>query len=347
MATTVRAATGLACALALSGCGGHLFRPLPARSEPVARIAFGSCLRQGKPQPVWDALVAAEPDLTLLLGDNVYADTHDPAVLAAAYEALFAEPGFQRLRAVSPVLAIWDDHDYGWNDAGAEYPMRRESERLFLAHFDAGRRSARRRRAGIYEAHRFGRPGRRLQVLLLDGRSFRSRRGDEPTDDPAATMLGAAQWRWLEAELRRPAELRLVVSGVQVVADTVRRECWGDFPRERRRLFELVATTGAGGVVLLSGDRHFGELSRFDGGPYPLYDLTSSGMNVAIGSNSREDVRNDHRVGEPYLGDNYGTVTIDWTAPDPTVDLRIHDVTGAPRLSHRLRLSELQPAAGR
>ena len=113
-----------------------------------------------------------------------------------------------------------------------------------------------------------------MQVILLDTRWFRSalkpsddrgKPGKErylPDADPAKTMLGEAQWRWLEEQLRQPAELRLLVSSIQVVAEGHGWERWGNFPLERQRLYRLIADTRAQGVVFLSGDRHVGALYR-------------------------------------------------------------------------------------
>jgi alkaline phosphatase D len=166
------------------------------------------------------------------------------------------------------VLATWDDHDYGANDAGAEYPKKRESQQVFLDFFGVPKDHPRRKQEGVYNAHVFGPPGKRVQVILLDGRYFRSplkkgyqpgepgegRRGKySPNTDPDATMLGEAQWRWLAEQLKVPAEVRLIGSGIQVVADEHGSETWGNFPNERRRLFRLIRDSKASGVVLLSG----------------------------------------------------------------------------------------------
>src|SRR5436190_18218787 len=80
---------------------------------PLRRIAFGSCAHQDRPQPIWDAVVAARPDLFLFIGDTVYADTTDMDAMRATYARLAALPGYQKLLRTCPVLATWDDHDYG------------------------------------------------------------------------------------------------------------------------------------------------------------------------------------------------------------------------------------------
>ena len=94
--------------------------------------------------------------------------------------------------------------------------------------------------------------------------------------------VGDRQWGWLERQLRQPAELRLVVSSIQVIPEEHGFERWANLPRERERLFELIRSNGANGMVLLSGDRHLAEISRlpFEVVGYSLYEVTSSSMNA-------------------------------------------------------------------
>jgi alkaline phosphatase D len=334
-----------------------LTRAGEAFAEPLRRIAFGSCAQQDAPQPIWDAVLATDPELFLFLGDNIYGDTTDMAVLRAKYRQLGEQPGYRKLRQGVPVLAVWDDHDYGANDAGAEYPMKAESQQAFMDFFGVPNDSPRRRRAGVYDARVFGPPGRRVQVILLDLRYFRSPLGRRevgaeqralgygpyaPNTAPDATMLGAAQWRWLARQLAVPAELRLIASSVQVVASEHGWETWGQLPHERRRLFDLIRTARADGVLFLSGDVHWGELSRAADGPYPLYDFTSSALNQEWPQ--ALNLPNARRVGTVvYPYPNFGTVEIGWDDVDPTVRLRLRaERGGEPVLAHELRLSELR-----
>src|SRR5688500_12956235 len=124
-----RIAASFACAALLLGAGAVT---RSAEEEPLRRFAFGSCARQERPQPIWDAVVEARPQLFTFLGDNIYGDTEDMAVLRQKYGLLGAQPGFRKLKATCPIRATWDDHDYGVNDGGAEYPKRRESQQVFL-----------------------------------------------------------------------------------------------------------------------------------------------------------------------------------------------------------------------
>jgi alkaline phosphatase D len=326
----------------------------PRQERAISRIAFGSCAHQDKPQPIWDVVLKAEPELFLLLGDNVYGDTLDMTVLRDKYAKLAAQPGFVKLRETCPVLATWDDHDYGQNDAGAEYPMKRESQQLLLDFLGEPAESPRRNQEGVYTARVFGPPGRRVQVILLDTRYFRSPLRQSVTRDPRngphaenaapdATVLGAAQWAWLADQLRQPAELRIIGSSVQVVSQGHGWETWGNFPRERARLLRLIRETRASGVIFLSGDRHMAELSleRGDGAPYPLLDLTSSGL-TQTRPTSRPFEENTRRVGPYYNEPNFGLIEVDWSSDDPRVEMKAIGLDGAAKVSHEVRLSELR-----
>ncbi len=322
-------------------------------AQPLTRIAFGSCARQDRPQPIWDAVVQQKPELFIFLGDNIYADTTDPQVMRRKYAQLAARRGFAKLRASCRILATWDDHDYGQNDAGAEYPMKELSRQIFLDFWKVPADSPRRKHDGVYGATVLGPPGRRVQVILLDTRWSRSplKRGPRedpaeghpgpylPSDDPQATLLGDAQWQWLEAQLRKPAELRLICSSIQVIPDEHRYEKWGNLPRERERLFDLIRRTGAGGVLILSGDRHMAELSRLPARVvgYPLYELTSSALNQR--TRWTNDI-NRYRIGCVYREPNFGLIRIDWEAGTVTLEIRGED--GTLRIRQRVRLDALR-----
>jgi alkaline phosphatase D len=352
-----RALLAAAGAFALAGCtttpGPREIAGVPAPPLlPVRRIAIGSCTDQAKPQPIWNTVLADRPDLAIFAGDNVYASDvpWSLAKLEQAYALQAAVPGFARLRASVPHLAIWDDHDYGMNDGGAGFAHRQASKDAFLQFWQAGANDPRRTREGIYHAETFGPPGQRLQVILLDARWFKSpwkptdqrnAPGKErylPDEDPAKTMLGAAQWAWLERQLREPADLRLIVSGIQVVADGHGWERWGNFPLERARLVRAIAGTRANGVVFISGDRHVGALyAQLREAPYPLYELTSSGITHPWKDAAEAG---PNRIGALFTEPHFGVVEIDWAAR--TVQLQIKDQAGAVRRSQGIPLSLLQ-----
>lgn len=312
-------------------------------TRALARIAFGSCCDQRRSQPIWRPIVARAPELFLFIGDNVYADAEHESRLQAAYDELGRSPGFTSLRRGTPVMAVWDDHDFGRNDVGAEYPLREASQRIMLDFFGEPADSPRRTRAGVYDAKVIGPVGRRVQIVLLDCRYHRSALVPagpgvmryRPNDDPDATVLGAEQWTWLADVLQQPAELRLVVSSFQVIADEHPFESWGLFPRERERLYALLAATP--GVILLSGDRHRGELSKVEHPPlvYPLFELTSSSLNLPLPGVEP----NRWRIGPQVEDANFGWIGIDWERE--RVELALFGDTGTALLEHRVELATL------
>ncbi|MCS7022959.1 MAG: alkaline phosphatase family protein [Gemmataceae bacterium] len=348
------------CTLAviMLGTGG-----LKAEPPPISRIAFGSCSDQDKPLPIFETIAAARPELMLFLGDTMYADLDrsvevTPEVIRKKYAQLAEVPSFRKLRAACPrFLGIWDDHDYGINDAGAEWKYKAEAQQALLDFFEVPKDDPRRHRQGVYHAETFGPPGQRLQIILLDTRYHRSPLKKGPLDpklrlvpylpntDPDATILGSDQWRWLEEQLRQPADLRLLVSSIQVLADEHPFEKWANFPRERERLYELLRRTKAEGLIILSGDRHHGEISldpKVLG--YPLYDITASGFNQAS-KRWRAPEPNSKRVAAVPFGDHFGWITIDWQSPDPQILIQLRDVDGDALAGIKLRRSMLQNVA--
>jgi alkaline phosphatase D len=319
---------------------------------PISRIAFGSCAHQERDQPIWEPILRTKPELFLFIGDNIYADTEDMDVMRAKYKKLGDKPGYKKLLAACPVLATWDDHDYGRDDAGAEYPKKKESQEAFLDFFGIAKDSPRRKQEGVYHSEVFGPAGKRVQIILLDTRYHRTALKKDlkrpknigqyvPVEDENATILGAAQWKWLEQQLKVPAEVRLVCSSIQVVAEDHGFEKWMNIPKERAKLYGLIRDTKASGVIFLSGDRHLAELSMMEGAGYPLFDLTSSGLNQG-NKRWRALETNKHRVATMNMGDNYGLVKIDWEKTDPVISLEIHDDEGDVIIRRKVPLSRLQ-----
>jgi alkaline phosphatase D len=189
----------------------------------------------------------------------------------------------------------------------------------------------------------------RVQIILLDLRWFRSplKASDErgapgkeryvPDPDPAKTMLGPVQWAWLADELRKPAEIRLIVSSTQVLAEGHGWERWGNMPLERQKLLDTIRDSDAKGVVLLSGDRHVGALYReTPPGLYPIYEVTSSGLNMVYWAANEPG---PNRLGALYPAANFGVVDIDWWEHKVTLALR--DEGGNTRRSAILGFDEL------
>ncbi len=343
-----------------------------ARSELViTTLGFGSCARQERPQPIWNTINAARCDAFVLCGDNIYGDSSDPAVLRNKYALLAAMPGFAKLRQTTPLFATWDDHDYGINDGGAGFAGAAAAQREFCDFFQVPATSPRRTTPGIHDCVTFGPAGQRVQLILLDTRMFRSPLKKDPAKpkvtipntDEGATVLGEGQWAWFERRLREPAEIRVVISSIQLISTEHGSEKWANFPKERTRFLELLRRTQSQGVLVISGDRHMAELSALtpvDGAPYPLYDLTTSGLNQPIpqkpepkeGNPQEPETKpaapkkpqpNRHRLHKrPYTGSNFGLMRVKWDGPNPSLRLEVCGLEGEVVLSRDIPFSELR-----
>ncbi len=313
----------------------------------LERIALGSCLDQAKPQPIWKAVLDQRPQLFIMMGDNVYGDgpSADLRELRQAYADQAKHPDLAEVRERVPFLRVWDDHDYGLNDGGANFAHKAKAAGLFHEFWQSRPEAP----EGLYHSRIYGPSGRRVQIVMLDTRWFRSplkpktesfpHRGRyEPDDDAAKTMLGEAQWAWLEQELRKPADLRILVSGIQVVAEGHGFERWGNLPRERDRLLRLIDTTGAKGVILISGDRHSGALYKQERpNAYPLVELTSSSLNRPYGP--PQDAQTPERISELYHRENFGLISIDWQAG--LVSLALKGITGDDAAAIAIKFADL------
>lgn len=295
-------------------------------AKNVSTFAFGSCSDQKRPQPLWDDIVAQHPQVWIWLGDNIYGDSESMDTLKAKYDKQKSNPVYQQLVKATSVIGVWDDHDYGVNDGGKEYPRRVESQQLMLDFMGVPGNAPIRKQAGVYSAHSFGKSGHRVKVILLDGRYFRDplkKNGKDNIPDPSGDMLGEAQWTWLEHELTSSdADAHIIGCGIQFLAEDHPYEKWANFPTARKRLIDLLVKTHVKGAILISGDRHIAEVSRITvpGLKYDLYDITSSGLTHV--SKPHEEP-NQHRVGDMVAKLNYGMITYNWDKKPLTATVNI------------------------
>ncbi|MGC6444187.1 MAG: alkaline phosphatase D family protein [Rubripirellula sp.] len=322
-------------------------RPSVLSTEKVVRrVIFGSCIKQDQPMPIFEEMLKQDSDLALLIGDNIYGDTDDMAVLREKYQTLRRNPHYSAFERSVPILATWDDHDYGLNDGGADFVKRSESQAEFLHFWNVPKNSGRWDREGVYHCEILGPPGSRLQVILLDTRFFRSPLKQGPTrrvagpyvadPDPSKTMLGDDQWKWLAEWLLEPAEVRLVVSSIQCLPEAAGQETWSNLPAERKKLLDLLRSTSANGVILLSGDRHWAELSVLRNElDYPLYELTSSSLNQKHPRGTPSENR-FRAVPQTFHQENFGLIDVDWSQTRPEVELQLLDAEGQTRISQRV-----------
>ena len=328
---------------------------LPGENTTLTRIAFGSCNHQSRSQHMWAEIMKKNPQLFMLIGDNIYGDSlwegdADLSSLRDAYAEQAQHPEFAAFRRSVPMMTTWDDHDFGFNDGGADFAFRRWSEDIYETFWNSPQ--AVRDRPGVYESRMFGPEGKRVQVLMLDTRYFRS--GFDrmpfteerpplgpyvPSGDTSKTMLGEAQWQWLSQELAKPADLRLVVSSIQVITDAHDYESWEQLPAERERLMQALGGANGGGTLLLTGDRHAGGIYRTMLGGNELWELTSSSLNLAFNDTASNTAREPDptRVTDLISEENFGTIDIDWAGK--TFTMRLFGNEGETRAERTVRWS--------
>jgi alkaline phosphatase D len=315
-----------------------------ASDTVLTRIAFGSCVNENRPMAFWDVIAEQKPQAFLLIGDNVYGDTRstnsaDMPTLTASYRKLSARQEFDRFRRSVPMMTTWDDHDFGANDAGGSFAFKEYAEKAYESYW--GSSDEVKSRPGVYESRIVGPEGKRVQFIILDSRFFRSDLVAMPYRDPGpalgwyiantdakATLLGDAQWQWLERELAKPADLRFIVSSIQLITSAHNYESWANFPKERERFYSLLAAKGVNNAVLLTGDRHAGAVYKTEvaGLTAPLWEITSSSLNFAFGKgDDRAREPDASRTGGLWGIPNFSVIDIDWAAKKVKFSLRRDD----------------------
>jgi alkaline phosphatase D len=317
------------------------------------KLAFGSCMHQEKSLSIFDVITEFQPNCFVFLGDNIYGDSRDTNVLKKKYDQLAGNSNYKNLKNKTKILATWDDHDYGENDAGKYYPMKKESKRLFLAFFEEPMDSKRYTHEGIYTSYIFKKRFKRIQLILLDNRTFRSdlkpfEKGmvkdsifkydleNVPIENSDSTMLGKDQWQWLENEFKKKADVRIIGSSTQFGVSYNGYESWANFPREKEKMLKLIQKTKAQGVFFISGDVHYAELSKLQNPfGYPIYDLTASGLTQSW----HLSAPNSNRIDDPVMENHFGM--LDFNFKNKTVQLQIIDRDKNVRINYPLKWKEL------
>lgn len=311
------------------------FLPYRTRTAPAAaadfRIAFGSCCRvqYDAEQPIWNAVRQLEPDMFFWLGDNIYADSDQPAVLADLYgRGRVVERLIPLLRS-TPQLAIWDDHDFGYNDSDGTSPYKEAALKVFR-NFWANPSYGEAQNPGVYFKQSYG----GVDFFFLDGRYHR-----DPivkADTTQKTMLGAAQKRWLKRELaasKSPFKVLVSGGGWSTAENEKGGDSWGVFLTERNEIFDFIRDNKIGGVFCISGDSHMGELNcipRSQAGGYDIYDFCSSPLaQMPANKNLRQGP--EVRIRDTWTRSvNVGLMQFDMTGETPTLTYTLHDVQGEP-----------------
>ncbi len=291
------------------------------------KYGLGSCLDQDREQSIWPSIKKEELDGFIFLGDNVYGDLPNGKLskMQRAYEVQKTKlPRW--LMNNKEILAIWDDHDFGLNDGGGNYPYKKEAEEMFLNFWNIPQSDPRRNREGIYFKQIKEIDGAVVEIIGLDTRYFRSelkgkKNAYEQNLDSSATILGQDQWAWLELSISNSnADIIVILSSIQILATNHPYEKWDNFPLERKRLLELIARVSKEiTIVAITGDRHKSGIYQNEN----FLEITASSLNKAASKGNETDPL---LIGNIYPIKNYGLLNIEPSKNIVTVS--IHDKNG-------------------
>lgn len=300
--------------------------PIPAKTGRI-RIAFGSCSKvsQFKGGPVYQAIADESPDLAIFVGDNSYfivgdgtknhfgtrgpiGDWNSPEGMLSRHLQTRVHPDLARLFRTVPCYGIWDDHDYGPNNADREFELREEAFRIFRQMW-ANPSYGDGQTAGVFSSFRFG----PVEVFLMDDRYHKYSALEHKDVTPHTGVIwGARQTDWLLAGLKATtAPIKIIANGTQFISQTEQGE--GHFQEakeEQQRVIDFLVAEKIGGVVFLSGDRHYSEAMRQlrpDGAL--LVECTSSPLQQGQEVGPLSDREHANQLWA-MRGNSYGLVTI-------------------------------------
>ena len=286
-------------------------------AEVEYKIGLGSCNNQNYPTPAWNSIENENLDAFFFLGDNVYGDIPSGELdyLKESYE-LFGSVLPAWLKETE-LLVIWDDHDFGLNDGGASYKYRSQSQKLFNDFWNIPQADERRSREGIYFSTSKLITNKKVLIIGLDTRYFRSdliKKGDtyQANIAPTSTILGREQWNWLKDQLSQPHDVLILATSIQLLATNHRFEKWGNFPHERAKLISMLEKLDST-VLIVSGDRHRGGIYKRGN----LIEITASSLNRGLPPYPETD---ELLLGETHTVHNYGL--IEFTNKNMTVVLK-------------------------
>ena len=300
-------------------------------NDSLFAIAFGSCDNQKINNELWPVINLNNPSVWIWGGDNVYSDTADMKVLQNNYTIQKQDSEYLKFVKNKIVMGTWDDHDYGLNDGGEEYPLKRESQQLFLDFIDVPKKAVKRKRDGVYTSKTITTNGNKVKIIVLDSRFFRtaltkatdSTKRFQPNKFGQGTLLGNDQWKWLENELQTSdANFNIIVSSIQFLSNKHGFESWGNFPHEVEKLEKMIVSAKTKGTIIISGDRHISTFSskNIKELPYPLIDFTSSGLTHTYKQFSGEE--NPFQKGEVVKDINFGLLKFDFKNNQVIMEIR-------------------------
>lgn len=324
------------------------------RTDPQEfTAAFGSCayvnetpydrpgIPYGSNYEIFDAIADKKPDIMLWLGDNTYlreADWNSWSGILHRNRHTRALPELKRLFSSTHQYAIWDDHDYGYNDCDRTYPHKYktlEAFKLYWANPNYGFQST----PGVFFQFSWS----DADFFMMDDRFYRS--PDKAVDDGTKTMLGQEQLAWLkDCLLSSEATFKIIVCGNQVLDENTIYESYNFYKKERTDILDFIRLNKVSGVLFLSGDMHHTELLKKEiPGFYTLYDFTSSSLTAGL--NPPSMLNNPQLLPNTLVTDRHGFGMLRFSGKknDRVLTMEAFDTNGSSMWIYSIHENDLKP----
>lgn len=321
------------------------------RTDPPAfKFAVGSCAyinedgfdRPGTPYgseyEIFTSIYKSKPDFMLWSGDNIYlreVDWNTKTGIQKRYTHTRSLPEMQPLLGSIHNYAIWDDHDFGPNDADRGFVSKKQTLDAFKLFW--GNLNYTFKDEGVTGSFQWA----DCQFFLMDDRWWRT-----PNDRTTGSReyFGQKQIQWLVDALKfSNAPFKFVIVGGQVGNPAKIFENFANYEEERTQLFDLITKEKIPGVIFISGDRHWTSLCKVDRpGSYPLYDLTISALTSGPSKPVKEEADAPYVEGTTVTKHNYGLLEISGARTNRVLKINVLDKDGKELWTKEIKASELK-----
>lgn len=327
-------------------------RWLKHERPPDINIVAGSCARIGKKThnelgdlrgkyEIFNQMAAEQPEMVLWLGDNLYfrrRESSSPVGMARRYRHNRQLPFLQKLLQTGSHYAVWDDHDYGSDDADGSFEFKDSSLDLFKRYW-ANPSFGLPETPGIFTQLSFY----DVDFFLLDDRYYRD--ADRQVNGSEKSYFGATQIDWLKtALLASEANFKIIIAGGQFLNDYNEYEGWNNFPHERKAFLDWLSGAKIEGVVFLSGDRHHSEMIKIERkNNYPLYELTCSPLTSRIHKDKKNEPEKPSLIpGTLVMERNYCNLEFSGESKNRTMSISVKGTEGQLYWDRQIKIEDLQ-----
>ncbi|MCF6269865.1 MAG: alkaline phosphatase family protein [Melioribacteraceae bacterium] len=287
---------------------------------------------------IYEAIFSIKPDFMIWGGDNLYLRKSE----YYSWTGILHRNSYHREQEYLQALwgsihhyAIWDDHDYGPDNSNRSFVLKEktlEAFKLFWANPTYGING----KPGITTYFEWG----DVAFFLMDNRYYRTPNKRETTN---REIFGAEQVEWLlDGLVSSKAPFKFIVTGNEFLTDNDYEENHINFNEERERILSLIKEEGIEGVIFLTGDRHFSELSKLEReGAYPIYDFTISPFTSGVNLTKMES--NSYRVEGSYIAKrNFAIFELTGERKKRELKCSVYDKDGKKLWEYKINETELK-----